>query len=201
MFGTEKQKTGYPSIDKPWLKFYDKALNESDIPECSAYHLLYQNNKDYMDDVALIYFNKKIKFKELFENIRKTAMSLTALGIGKGDIVTLQVLNMPQTVYLFYALSYIGAVANMIYFSASVKETNEILINTKSKMYIAIDSLWETHKESVKGTDVQHAGFGITALLITRIVIPVLLAVLLIVYMKVNNLSLRYYIYKIRYKI
>ena len=42
MFGTEKQKTGYPSIDKPWLKFYDKALNESDIPECSAYHLLYQ---------------------------------------------------------------------------------------------------------------------------------------------------------------
>lgn len=45
MFGTEKQKTGYPSIDKPWLKFYDKALNESDIPECSAYHLLYQNNK------------------------------------------------------------------------------------------------------------------------------------------------------------
>lgn len=151
MFGTEKQKTGYPSIDKPWLKFYDKALNESDIPECSAYHLLYQNNKDYMDDIALIYFNRKIKFKELFENIRKTAMSLTALGIGKGDIVTLQVLNMPQTVYLFYALSYIGAVANMIYFSASVKETNEILINTKSKMYIAIDSLWETHKESVKG--------------------------------------------------
>lgn len=46
-----------------------------------------------------------------------------------------------------------------------------------------------------------YAGFGITALLITRIVIPVLLAVLLIVYMKVNNLSLRYYIYKIRYKI
>ena len=29
-------------------------------------------------------------------------------------------------------------------------------------------------------------------------VIPVLLAVLLIVYMKVNNLSLRYYIYKIQ---
>lgn len=28
MFGIEKQKTGYPSIDKPWLKFYDKALEE-----------------------------------------------------------------------------------------------------------------------------------------------------------------------------
>ncbi len=59
-------------------------------------------------------------------------------------------------------------------------------------MYIDIDT---------NGDFTTYAGFGITALLITRIVIPVLLAVLLIVYMKVNNLSLRYYIYKIRYKI
>ena len=59
-------------------------------------------------------------------------------------------------------------------------------------MYIDIDT---------NGDFTTYAGFGITALLITRIVIPILLAVLLIVYMKVNNLSLRYYIYKIRYKI
>lgn len=56
-------------------------------------------------------------------------------------------------------------------------------------MYIDIDT---------NGDFTTYAGFGITALLITRIVIPVLLAVLLIVYMKVNNLSLRYYIYKIQ---
>ena len=49
-------------------------------------------------------------------------------------------------------------------------------------MYIDIDT---------NGDFTTYAGFGITALLITRIVIPVLLAVLLIVYMKVNNLSLR----------
>ena len=50
-------------------------------------------------------------------------------------------------------------------------------------MYIDIDT---------NGDFTTYAGFGITALLITRIVIPVLLAVLLIVYMKVN------YIYKIQ---
>ena len=63
------------------------------------------------------------------------------------------------------------------------------IANLYSTMYIDIDT---------NGDFTTYAGFGITALLITRIVIPVLLAVLLIVYMKVNNLSLRYYIYKIQ---
>ena len=67
-----------------------------------------------------------------------------------------------------------------------------VIANLYLTMYIDIDT-------NVDFTT--YAGLGITALLITRIVIPVLLAVLLIVYMKVNNLSLRYYIYKIRYKI
>lgn len=67
-----------------------------------------------------------------------------------------------------------------------------VIANLFWTMYIDIDT---------NGDFTTYAGFGITALLITRIVIPVLLAVLLIVYMKVNNLSLRYYIYKIRYKI
>ena len=94
-------QTRYPSIDKPWLSYYDRALSEEEIPKCSAYHLLYENNKDYMDEVALIYFNRKIKFRELFDKIHKTAAALKAFGIEKGDIVTLQVLNMPQVVYLF----------------------------------------------------------------------------------------------------
>lgn len=149
-------QTGYPSVDKPWLKYYERALDDLDIPKCSAYHLLYQNNKDYMNDVALIYFNRKIKFKELFDKIHKTAASLKELGIGKGDVVTLQVLNMPQVVELFYAISYIGAVANLIYASASWKETNEILHRTESKMYITIDFLWTKQQCAVEGTQVKY---------------------------------------------
>ncbi len=33
----EKKLTGYPSIDKPWLKYYsDEAINGK-LPECSIY--------------------------------------------------------------------------------------------------------------------------------------------------------------------
>ena len=149
-------QTGYPSIDKPWLSYYDRALSEEEIPKCSAYHLLYENNKDYMDEVALIYFNRKIKFSELFDKIHKTAAALKAFGIEKGDIVTLQVLNMPQVVYLFYALSYIGAVANMIYVSTPEEETRTLLRDTESKMYITIDFMWKKQKNAIHGTSVEH---------------------------------------------
>ena len=51
--------------------------------------------------------------------------------------------NMPQVVYLFYALSYIGAVANMIYVSTPEEETRTLLRDTESKMYITIDFMWK----------------------------------------------------------
>ena len=153
---TECDLTGYPSIDKPWLKYYDKALMEEEIPECSAFRMLYENNKDYLTGTALIYFRKKMTYKTLFEKIVKAAAALTALGIGKGDIVTLQTLNMPQTVILFYALSYIGAVANNIFVTEGAEELHDILNDTDSKMYITMDSFWNSHKNAISGTGVTH---------------------------------------------
>lgn len=149
-------KTGYPSIDRPWLQFYDSALTEDDIPKCSVYHLLYENNKEHLEDTALIYFDRKISFKVFFNKIKKAASAFNKLGIEKGDIVTLQVLNMPQTIIIFYALSYIGAVANIIYVTSSESELNAILKNTESKMFVTIDSLWDKMKSGVKDTEVEN---------------------------------------------
>ena len=153
---TEHELTGYPSVDKPWLKYYDKALTEEDIPKCSAFRMLYERNKDYLTDTALLYFHKKMTYKMLFQKIERAAAALAALGIGKGDIVTLQTLNMPQTVILFYALSYIGAVANSIFVTEGEEELHDILLTTESKMYITMDSFWSSHRNAVLGTDVTH---------------------------------------------
>ena len=153
---TEHELTGYPSVDKPWLKYYDKALTEEDIPKCSAFRMLYEKNKDYLTDTALLYFHKKMTYKMLFQKIEKAAAALAALGIGKGDIVTLQTLNMPQTIILFYALSYIGAVANSIFVTEGEEELHDILLTTESKMYITMDSFWSSHRNAVSGTDVTH---------------------------------------------
>lgn len=152
----KKELSGYPSIDKPWLKYYDTALTEEDIPEYSAFQMLYENNKEYLTDTALLYFNRKITYQELFSKIRNAAAKLKSIGIQEGDIITFQTLNMPQTVILFYACSYIGAIANIMYITAENKELHEELCRTGSVLYVTLNALWEKRKKAVAGTSVKN---------------------------------------------
>ncbi len=43
---TEKKLTGYPSIDKPWLKYYSEEAINSVIPRKTMYQFIYDSNKD-----------------------------------------------------------------------------------------------------------------------------------------------------------
>ena len=72
---TTDKKTGYPSIDKPWLKYFSEEAIKAPLPNCSAYEYMYANNKDYSDNVAIDYFGRKITFAELFDNIDNIAIS------------------------------------------------------------------------------------------------------------------------------
>ena len=59
---TEKKLTGYPSIDKPWLKYYTEEAINAKLPECTIYEYLLVKNKDHLEDVALVYFDKILTF-------------------------------------------------------------------------------------------------------------------------------------------
>lgn len=96
---TTKELTGYPSIDKPWLKYYSDEAIHSKIPECTMYEAIYENNKDHLQDIALNYFGHRITYGELFANIEKTAKAFWNLGVRSGDVVMLCLVNMPETVY------------------------------------------------------------------------------------------------------
>ena len=38
--------TGYASIDRPWLKFYEKGVLDTSIPDKSIYQVIKENNKN-----------------------------------------------------------------------------------------------------------------------------------------------------------
>lgn len=41
----EKKLTGYPSIDKPWLKYYTEEQINAPLPHMTAYDYLRQQNE------------------------------------------------------------------------------------------------------------------------------------------------------------
>ena len=136
----DNNRTGYPSIDKPWLKYYSEEAINSPLPEMTMYQYAWENNKGDLGDIAFRYFGSKITYGEFFENVKKTAKAFSAMGIVAEDIVTIMSMHTPETVYAIYALNYIGAVANLVYMTLSENEILHTVENTDSKMFLFLDA-------------------------------------------------------------
>lgn len=148
----EKKLTGYPSIDKPWLKYYsDEAINHP-LPECTIYEYFYANNKDYPNDIALEYMGNKITYGQMFAYIDSCVKSLTALGVKTGDIVTIALPSIPEALYLVYALNKMGAVANMIHPLAGENEIVHYLNEVDGDMAVLFEGTYNIVKTSLHTT-------------------------------------------------
>lgn len=151
-----KELTGYPSIDKPWLKYYSEEAINAPLPEYTIYEYLWENNKDHLDDVALNYFDRKITFKELFDNIEKAAKGFAALGVKKGDIIVMATVTIPETIYAFYGLNRIGAVSNMVDPRTSTEGIKEYISEVKANYVLSIDVAYPKIEKAIVGTSAKN---------------------------------------------
>lgn len=148
----EKKLTGYPSIDKPWLKYYSEEAINAPLPECTIYEYLWENNKDHLDDIALNYFDRKVTYGELFENIEKAAKAFSALGVKQGDIVVMATVTTPETIYAFYGLNRLGAISNMVDPRTSTEGIKDYISEVGAKLVLIIDAALTKIKKAVVGT-------------------------------------------------
>ena len=146
---TEKELTGYPSIDKPWEKFYKDVEKRSVFLNTTPYQGLIQSNANYPSEIALEYFGAKITFGELIKNTDIVARSMVAYGVKKGDYVTICSTTTPEVIYAFYAISKIGAVANVISPFYTPEELMARIDECKSNLIIIVDKFLPKFKESL----------------------------------------------------
>ncbi|RGI86617.1 class I adenylate-forming enzyme family protein [Dorea formicigenerans] len=106
------------------------------MPECTVLQYIKNKNTNNLNGIALNYFGNRITYREFFENVDKVAKAFYAIGIRKGDIVTIDSLHTPETIYIIYGLNKIGAVANMVYLTLSANEIIENIKSTDSKAFI-----------------------------------------------------------------
>ena len=138
----------------PWEKFYGKDYKGIEVPNMSIYEYLKEQNKDNMDGIALNYFNHKITFRHLFDDIDLFAKAMRSQGIRPGDVVTICMPNTPEAVIAFYAVNKIGAIANMVHPLSAEEEIKYSLNATDSVMIIAIDLAYKKIKEVIDETKV-----------------------------------------------
>lgn len=148
--------SGYPTIDKPWTVNYNQKELGKEIPKRTVFQEVYNNNCSFPKDLALEFFGNKINYSTFFKNIEATAKAFQEYGIKKGDFATICAAGIPETVYSFYALSKLGAVANMIAPHFEKKDLIARISDCESDILIIMDEFYPELKDAIKNSRIKN---------------------------------------------
>lgn len=139
----------------PWMKYYKGLPETLDYPSGSMYEAIrdYAQSHDKLRKNAYEFQGKSTTYAEFLKKIDIVAKAYKAVGINKGDKVTVCMPNTPQGVDTFYALNRIGAVPAMIHPLSAVGEITFYISNSKSKAVLVLDMFYEKVLEALKNID------------------------------------------------
>ena len=152
----DKKITGYASIDKPWQKYYSKEAITASIPELTAYQYMVSQNEDNLSTKAIMYYGKKISYKNYIDMIDETSRRLYNLGVTEGEVVTVMSVANPELEVLFYALNKLGAVINLIDVRSDYKQIKKYLMEVKSSEVVVMDNFLPEFDKCMEDEDIDN---------------------------------------------
>ncbi|MDO4939264.1 MAG: class I adenylate-forming enzyme family protein [Lachnospiraceae bacterium] len=144
-----KELTGYPTKDKPWMKYYDEEFVNKPIPKTDIYSYMRRRTRYFGKLTAFSYLGKEIKYDEFFEHVDEAAKALLKLGVKPDDRIMYLMPNIPETAYLLYGGARIGAVADYIDprpdsvdFTISAKKVLDTFKTEKAKYLVSLEQCY-----------------------------------------------------------
>ena len=132
---------------KPWLKFYGQVPHTLEYPRVSMYEAVRLSAAEHLDEPAYDFLGHTSTYRKFMEDIDHCADALAAIGVKKGDRVTISMPTSPQGIICFYAVNKLGAVSSMIHPLSPAKEIEFYLNVAKSKFALTLDAFYSKFKE------------------------------------------------------
>lgn len=148
---TDRQ-TGYPSVDKPWLKYYkpdvfEKALK---IPKDKSFYRFYMENVFTKPDFPILkYFNATLTTKEFTALIELWARAFRSAGVVEDEMVPVYGTWCPEIAAIFFALNAIGA--HPYYEKLDITEEALRTETAGAKVGVVFEPLWNAVAKAVFG--------------------------------------------------
>ncbi len=99
---------------RPWHKAYETGVPTAlDLEALTVSQFLERAATDHGDATAIIYFNRRLTYRQLKDHVDRFAGALAELGVTRDSRVAIQLPNIPQTVIAYYATLSLGAQAVM----------------------------------------------------------------------------------------
>lgn len=114
--------------------------------DITLYESLHNTYKKYPDRNALLFMKKYIDYKTFISKVDSLANGFIDLNINKGDVVTLAMPNVFESLFAFYALNKCGVVCHMVHPLTPVKQMKKFMKTTGSKHLIIFDTFYLHYK-------------------------------------------------------
>jgi long-chain acyl-CoA synthetase len=141
--------------NKPWLKFYGQVPHTLDYPRISMYEAVRLSADLRPDEPAYDFLGYTSTYRRFLTEIDHCADALAAIGLKKGDKITISMPTSPQGVICFYAANKLGAVSSMIHPLSTVKEIEFYLNTAKSRFALTLDAFYGKFKEVKERTPLE----------------------------------------------
>jgi acyl-CoA synthetase (AMP-forming)/AMP-acid ligase II len=107
------------------------------MPGTETFHdALARRAAAHPDREAIVDHRHRVTYGELLARVDRTAAALQRLGLGPGDVVTIQLPNWVEFAYVFFACERIGAIANQIGPDFRSREVEYIVRFSESRAFV-----------------------------------------------------------------
>ena len=140
---------------KSWLKFYEHVPQTIDYPRVTMYEAVRQSANRCLDSIAYDFLDYTSTYRQFISEIDKCADALAAIGLKKGDRITISMPTSPQGIICFYAANKLGAVSSMIHPLSTTNEIEFYLNVSKSRFVLTLDAFYSKFKDLKKTTPLE----------------------------------------------
>jgi len=146
---------------RPWTKWYlEGVLPDITVEEKSVVDTFNETTDKWKDKTAVVFYGRKMSYKEIRDQVDRFATALHDLGVKKGDKIALLLLNSPQFIIAYMGALKAGATLTAIspvYVSSEIKYQLE---DSGARMIVCLDILYD---------NVEKSGVKLDAVILTSI--------------------------------
>ncbi len=124
----------------PWLKLYGDMPANLEYHPGSIYAMFRDAALKYPGNTAMEFFNTTFTFRQLLDNVDRVALSLQKLDIVENESVTICMPNIPEAIFLIYAINKIGGICNVIHPLSDHHEIVSAMESTNSTVIFTTDA-------------------------------------------------------------
>ena len=119
-------------------------------PSLTLWQLVERRARDAPDLAALIHGDSKTSNREFRERALRLARGLADLGVGRGDVVAVQLPNIPEYLLSYAAICALGATLQPVHMPYRRAELSTLLAHSEAKVFVGLSRLRDEHPPGLK---------------------------------------------------